>query len=381
MRNLQWTLHATLYLTALAMCLSVAEAGKLQQVDLPPDTELVIHLDWDKARDSAPLRQLAGETTRGLLESGFVGWPAAELVADTVLHDMTLVVTSSGTFQVVRADTDVDGLRAIFADAPGYVVVKHGNYEIHHWLDLPAVLKSTDEDYNSSDPSPIYAADCGDGTYILSKQLRPVVQALERRDGVREQISDEKCAEINAGAPENLVLLVHACSPDSLERMSLPIPIKTGHATLAFEGSICEFRCEGEMANSMIAGAIAQVFKPENLVRFFQGIAAKQVGATQAGAVVANKDESEQEQQPAEEKPADGKRSLNLGFSFKNIDAETMHAMLAKAFSTTTDGAKISVSFRGVIEPQVKIDARSLSISLVLDGAESSTAAKEETIR
>lgn len=367
MRSLFGTMRWTLCVAALVTCAASAGAGPLRETDLPPDTELVIHLDWDAARGGAAFRQLAEQATAGLIESGFVGSLAAELVADSNLHDLTLVVTAGGTFQVVRADTDVDGLREIFADAPGYCVVKHGQYEIHHWLDLPAALKSTDEANNSDDPSPIYAAVCGDGTFFLSKQLRPVVEALERRDGASEKISTEKLAAICDGCPNNTVLLIHASSGQSLETIGLPL--KTGRATVSYTGNVCECVCEAELPNSAIASAIANTLRPENVVSFVQSFAAGQADADSA-----TKPEDEEGEET-------GQRNLNLGFGFKNIDAETMHDMIANAFSTTTDGAKIRFAFRGVIEPNVKIDAKNLAISLVIDGAKTSTAAKEETIR
>ena len=116
-----------------------------------------------------------------------------------------------------------------------------------------------------------------------------------------------------------------------------------------------------------MAAAVANALKTENLVAMLQSYLKSEAGV----------------EDPVEEETEDdeGVRSVNFGVGFKNVDAETMHAMLAQAVRTTTDGAVIRIHFRGVVEPVVKIDEKELAISLQLDGAQTSTAAKEETIR
>ncbi len=375
MRMMQWTLRSTLCLAVLAAILPNVYAGKLRQMDLPPDAELVIHLDWDAARTGAPFRELADKVISGLATTNFIGADAAELVSDARLHDMTLVVTGSGeTFQIVRADVEVTELQRIFADAKGYVVVQHGEHAIHHWLDLPESLKSeTAKSDAEEEPSPIYAAICGEGNFIVSKQLRTVVNTLNRIDSAEQAISDDAFAAINKDAPENTVLLVHAGSMHALEPVVSGLPVKTGRAYLSVEGSVCEMTCVAEMNNAILAAAIADTLKTDNLVFLLQSYLQNKVAAE--ATPTAN------DQDAQEEKPNDGKRTLNLGFGFKNVDAETMHAMLSQAFSTTTEGAEIRIFFRGVVEPTVDISSKGLSIQLQLDGAKTSTAAKEETIR
>ena len=237
MRYLKWTLC----LTYFAMLASPAVAGKLKQSDISPDAEVVIHLDWDAARTGAPFRKLADQACAGLIESGFVGKQAAELGAASTLHGMTLVVTRSGsTYQVVRAETSLDSLQSIFSEAEGYVVVKHGEHEIHHWLDLPDGLKTSEEidEPDDAEPSPIYAAVCADGTFIISKQLRTVVQALERHDGHGESISDDEFAKINEQVPDNTVLMFHAASANALESIMPGIPVSAGRAALSVQGNV-----------------------------------------------------------------------------------------------------------------------------------------------
>ncbi|MDA7980379.1 MAG: hypothetical protein MPJ50_16600 [Pirellulales bacterium] len=367
------SLKLMICLAMLAVMASPAIADKLRQTDIAPNANVVIHLDWDAARTGAPFRQLAKQATAGLIESGFVSKRAAELGAMSTLHGMTLVVTHDGdTYQVVHAETKLQSLQDIFSEAKGYVVVKHGKHAIYHWLDLPDGLKEgqgSDEiaKVDDAEPSPIYAAVCAEGRFIISKQLRTVVEVLERYDGQGESIADDEFAKINHHALENTVLLFHATSGNALESIVPGVPVNACHAVLGVQGNICEFACQAELGNALMAATVANSLKAENLAAMLQSSIKSKASV-----------ESAVEEETSRE---DGKRSVSFGVGVKNVDAETMHAMLAKAFRTTIDGAIIRIRFRGVVEPSVTVDKKKLGISLQLDGAQTSTAAKEETIR
>lgn len=361
-----------LSLAAMAAMSAPSYAGELRRSDLPANTAMVVHVDWDAARTSPPMVKLSEQISAGLASGGFVGPAAVKLIAGGTLHDMTLVVTESGsTFQVVRGEVDVAGLKGIFAEADDYVVVHHGEHEIHHWVGVPKAFDQADdqEAAKSEDPpSAIYAAVCPDGTYIISEQLKAIVEALARRDGAGEQISDKAFAALKYEIPANTMIQIHARSAGSLESIVPGLPLTSGRAIISVDGAVCEMNCDVDFNNAMIASTLANVLKPENLVTMLQGYAAQAAGAKAP----------EHAEQP---KPNDGKRALNLGFGIKNMDEKDTRELITKAIQATADGTRLHVHFRGVLEPVVEVKPQALSISLQLDGAKTQTAGKDETIR